>query len=40
MFCIFVRRKPLFTRKYDLVLNANKQDDNVTLFAIGMGKDY
>ena len=36
----FVRRKPLFTRKYDVVLNANKQDHNVTLFAIGIGKDY
>ena len=34
-----VRRKPLFSGKYDFVLNANKQDDT-KLFAIGIGKDY
>ncbi len=36
----FVRRKPLFTKKYDLVLKADIQNDNAILFAIGIGKDY
>lgn len=36
----FVRRKPLFTKKYDIVLNADKQDDNAKLFALGIGRNY
>ncbi len=36
----FVYRKPLFTCKYDFVLNADKKDDDTKLFAIGIGKDY
>ncbi len=36
----FVRRKPLFTKKYDFVLNADRQDDAAKLFALGIGKDY
>ena len=36
----FVRRKPLFTKKYDFVLNADRQDDDAKLFALGIGKDY
>ena len=36
----FVHRKPLFTRKYDIVLKANKQDDDAKLFALAIGKDY
>lgn len=37
----FVRRKPLFSKKYDYVLNADKQNDNaIILFALGIGKDY
>lgn len=36
----FVYRKPLFTWKYDFVLNADKKDDDAKLFAIGIGKDY
>lgn len=35
-----VCRKPLFAGKYDYVLNADKQDDDAKLFAIGIGKDY
>ncbi len=36
----FVRRKPLFTKKNDFVLNADRQDDDAKLFALGIGKDY
>ena len=36
----FVRRKPLFTKKYDIVLNADKQDDDAKLFALGIGRNY
>lgn len=36
----FVHRKPLFTWKYDIVLKADKQDDDAILFAVGIGKDY
>jgi len=36
----FVRRKPLFTKKYDLVLKADVQNDNAILFAVGIGKKY
>ena len=36
----FVHRKPLSTKKYDIVLKANKQDDDAKLFALGIGKDY
>lgn len=36
----FVHRRPLFTRKYDFVLKADKQDSDVTLFALAIGKDY
>lgn len=36
----FVLRKPLFTYKYDFVFSDNKEDDDVLLFAIGIGKDY
>ena len=37
----FVYRKSLFTwKKYDFVLNADKQGDDAKLFAIGIGKDY
>ena len=36
----FIYRRPLFTWKYDFVLNADKQDDDAKLFAIGIGKDY
>lgn len=36
----FVRRKPLFTRGYDFVWNADRQEDDAKLFAVGIGKDY
>lgn len=36
----FVSRKPLFTKKYDIVLNADKQDDDAKLFALGIGRNY
>lgn len=36
----FVRRKTLFTKGYNFVLNADKQDDDAKLFALGIGKDY
>ena len=36
----FVRRRPLFTAKYDIVLKSSKQDDDAKLFALGIGKDY
>lgn len=36
----FVCRKPLFTKKYDIVFNADKQDDDAKLFALGIGKNY
>lgn len=36
----FVHRRPLFTRKYDFVLKADKQDNDVTLFVLAIGKDY
>lgn len=35
-----VRRSPLFTGKYDIVLKSSRQDDDVKLFALGIGKDY
>lgn len=36
----FVYRRPLFTWKYDFVLNADKKDDDAILFAIGIGGNY
>ena len=36
----FTYSRPLFTWKYDFVLNADKKDDDAKLFAIGIGKDY
>ena len=36
----FVYRKPLFTLKYDRVLNADKHGNDALLFAMAIGKDY
>lgn len=36
----FVRRRPLFTRKYDIVFKSSRQDDDAKLFAVGIGKNY
>lgn len=36
----FAHRKPLFTKKYDIVLNADRQDDDAKLFALGIGRNY
>lgn len=36
----FVRRRPVFTGKYDIVLKSSRQDDDAKLFALGIGKDY
>ncbi len=36
----FVRRKPLLIKKYTFVLNADIQNDNAILFAVGIGKNY
>lgn len=36
----FVYKRPLFTWKYDFILNADRKDDDVKLFAIGIGKNY
>ena len=36
----FVRRKPLFTSKYDYVFSSQKQEKDALLFALAIGKDY
>lgn len=36
----FVRRRSLFTGKYDIVLKSSRQDDDAKLFTLGIGKDY
>ena len=36
----FVYRKPLFTLKYDRVLNADKHGNDALLLAMATGKDY